>query len=201
MPDNGPVIVTGIVERYWAPEETRPGRLVLRADDQEETVDLKIWLERETRAKPRYLKELEDALGDVHLLEGQRILAQARPAPEYNGRTQFNLVSVQRDTKNDDVASVAPNTPAPAPQVAAWGSVDERIAWNSAVNNAAHAESIASTGENIPLHIWLDLVDQRANGLYPLIRRGPVAPVQEVEPEEPEDPEVDTPDNQGVMKV
>ena len=33
MPDNGPVIITGIVERYWAPEETRPGRLVLRADD------------------------------------------------------------------------------------------------------------------------------------------------------------------------
>ena len=166
----------------------------------EETVDLKIWLERETRAKPRYLKELEDALGDVHLLEGQRILAQARPAPEYNGRTQFNLVSVQRDTKNDDVASVAPNTPAPAPdpapQVAAWGSVEERIAWNSAVNNAVNATNYHYGSED-----WLTSVEAKALLLYPLIRRGPVAPVQEVEPEEPEEPEVDTPDNQGVMKV
>ena len=74
MPVNQPIAIAGIVERYFEPEETRPGRIILRPDQQDETIDLKIWLDRETRAKPNYLINLETTLGDVHNLEGQHIM-------------------------------------------------------------------------------------------------------------------------------
>ena len=120
MPVNQPIAIAGIVERYFEPEETRPGRIILRPDQQDETIDLKIWLDRETRAKPNYLINLETTLGDVHNLEGQHIMVSARPSGEYEGRSQYNLASVTIE-KQPDAASVEPTTPAPtqAPQVVA----------------------------------------------------------------------------------
>lgn len=52
-----------------------------------------------------------------------------------------------------------------------WGTLDERIAWNSAINNAVHF--LAAPYEEMKLSIWLKEVDGIANSLYPLIRRGP----------------------------
>ena len=84
--------------------------------------------------------------------------------------------------------TVAPTTApmaTPAPQSF---SLDERIAWNSAVNNAVtatnhhygeeqgHIDRYTPTG-------WLSRVEAKALLLYPLIRRGPVEPVQ-ITPEE-----------------
>ena len=195
---NPPIAIAGIVERYFEPEETRPGRIILRPDQQDETIDLKIWLERETRAKPNYLINLETTLGDVHNLEGQHIMVSARPSGEYEGRSQYNLVSVTIE-KQPDATSVEPAVaappPAPTPQVVAWGSIDERIAWNSAINNAVTAIPWISYA----LPDWLGEVDLFAQDIYALIRRGPVAPVEELAPEDPV--EDNTPDDQGVMKV
>ena len=50
-----------------------------------------------------------------------------------------------------------------------WGTLDERIAWNSAINNAVHATPY----EEMMLTAWIREVDDIANSLYPLIRRGP----------------------------
>ena len=117
-----PIAIAGIVERYFEPEETRPGRIILRPDNADETIDLKIWLARETREKPKYLVILEAQLGDVHSLEGQHIMVSARPSGEYEGRSQYNLVSVTI-AKQPDATSVEPTATAPplapTPQVVA----------------------------------------------------------------------------------
>ena len=198
MPVNTPVLIAGVVERYFPPEETRPGKIVLRPDDQDESVDLKIWLDRESRAKPKYLVEIENQLGDVHMLEGQRIMAQARPSGEWEGRSKYNLVAIKTDI-NTGIAPATPTpapAPTPAPQVAApttgWtDSTRLQIAWNSAINNAVNT---------IPYdqQDWRVSVDETAQLLYALILRGPVPPVEEVEEVNPFE---DSPNDQGVMKV
>ena len=204
MPVNQPIAIAGIVERYFEPEETRPGRIILRPDQQDETIDLKIWLDRETRAKPNYLINLETTLGDVHNLEGQHIMVSARPSGEYEGRSQYNLASVTIE-KQPDATSVEPAVaappPAPTPQVVAWGSIDERIAWNSAINNAVTAIPWisnyynAETDDNEGFYTpnWLSEVDTLAQDIYALIRRGPVAPVEEAV-DEADAPDEDQPD-------
>jgi len=57
-----------------------------------------------------------------------------------------------------------------------WGTLDERIAWNSAINNAVHATPYAE----MMLSVWITEVDSIANSLYPLIRRGPLPPEEDV---------------------
>jgi hypothetical protein len=84
---------------------------------------------------------------------------------------------------NEDARPVRQSTPVPTVQ--SWGSLDERIAWNSAINNAVHAVPYHTppyTSE-IPTVTWLKDVTYVATNLYPLIRRGP-APVEPVEPVE-----------------
>lgn len=83
--------------------------------------------------------------------------------------------------------------PAPAPTAASWGTLDERIAWNSAVNNA-----VTLTAHKGTLTTWLEEVDLRAQLLYPLIRRGPLPPadapqrpVQDPDPNVDPEPDID----------
>jgi hypothetical protein len=68
-----------------------------------------------------------------------------------------------------------------------WGSLDERIAWNSAINNAVHATPYAE----MMLNAWIREVDDVANSLYPLIRRGPLPPAEDVPQGSPEAPDED----------
>ena len=97
-------------------------------------------------------------------------------------------------------------TPAPTPQPM---TIDERIAWNSAINNAVHAlgsvwsgqgtanNSVSSSSYNPSSDYWLKKVNEIALSLYGLIRRGPVAPV-EVAPEEEADTDTSEPED-GVV--
>ena len=67
-----------------------------------------------------------------------------------------------------------------------WASLDERIAWNSAINNAVHAIPYAE----MKLSVWLKKIDGVAHVLYPLIRRGPLPPdmAEDTPPEPPVEP-------------
>ena len=61
---------------------------------------------------------------------------------------------------------------APTSAPAAWGSLDERIAWNSAINNAVNTVPYDQQD-------WLESIDGIAHLLYTLIRRGPLPPVED----------------------
>jgi hypothetical protein len=84
-----------------------------------------------------------------------------------------------------------PQTPVPAaseaPTTASWSStasIDERIAWNSAINNAVTAipwiSNMTEDKEAYYTHNWLSEVDTLARDVYALIRRGPTPPEEGV---------------------
>ena len=210
MPVNQPIAIAGIVERYFEPEETRPGRIILRPDQQDETIDLKIWLERETRAKPNYLINLETTLGDVHNLEGQHIMVSARPSGEYEGRSQYNLVSVTIE-KQPDATSVEPTTPAPtpAPQVAlntGWTPsqsdqwrADGQKSGNSVTNGTALIIQymIDHKGE-LPGREWMEDAALAVNIMAAHLRAHTIGVEDIVDEEDVVD---NTPNDQGVMRV
>ena len=210
MPVNQPIAIAGIVERYFEPEETRPGRIILRPDQQDETIDLKIWLDRETRVKPNYLINLETTLGDVHNLEGQHIMVSARPSGEYEGRSQYNLVSVTIE-KQPDATSVEPTTPAPtpAPQVVAptgwtpsqsdqWRA-DGQKSGNSVTNGTALIIQymIDHKGE-LPGREWMEDAALAVNIMAAHLRAHTIGVEDIVDEEDVVD---NTPNDQGVMRV
>ena len=94
---------------------------------------------------------------------------------------QRNLLEILNRFSNPTPPATQPVTQAATPNPATWGSIDERIAWNSGINNAGHVTKFPESIEDEAR--WLADVDRRANLLYPLIRRGPMPP--EEEPEEP----------------
>ena len=91
---------------------------------------------------------------------------------------------------------------APPPPVQHTVSLDERIAWNSAINNAISAlpfgkfdgefgvgmtfkPSDNTDQEKAVVEKWIEEIDTVARVIYSLIRRGPVEPeVEAVEPDE-----------------
>jgi len=183
---NPPIAIAGVVERYFEPEDTRPGRIILRPDEQDETIDLKIWLDRETRAKPTYLINLEAAIGDVHNLEGQRIMVSAKPSGEWEGRSQYNLTSVTT-AKQPDATPVEPTTTAlppsptpPAPQAAAptgwtpsqsdqWRA-DGAETGNSKTNATALIVAYLQHVGELPDPEWMEMAALAVNKLAAHIR-------------------------------
>jgi len=82
----------------------------------------------------------------------------------------------------------APRQTAPTPSA----SLDERIAWNSAINNAVSAVGPIDDGlppPLPPLEYWLAEVDRVAQSIFALIRRGPTPPAEDAPSEPPEPPE------------
>jgi hypothetical protein len=121
---------------------------------------------------------------DNDLEPGMRVSLRISVKPGPNGKYR-NLLEILNRVSNPTPQVAQAETQAATPNPDTWvGSIDERIAWNSAVNNA-----VAS----IPHDLWFDgnnvrwviggPVDDLAHELYALIRRGPTPPVEE--PEEP----------------
>ena len=114
---------------------------------------------------------------------------------EYHKATAFKVLSslpTPQPSKSPATAS--------APATASWGSsIDERIAWNSSINNANEATDPPTNAEDEAR--WIEDIDRRAHLIYPLIRRGPTPPVENapevpVEAQEPDvEPEPDVEDN------
>ena len=97
------------------------------------------------------------------------------------------------DSDNDTPVVNQRQSPTQSPS----GSLDERIAWNSAINNAVTAipwiSNMTEDGEAYFTTNWLSEVDTLAQDIYALIRRGPVAPVEEAV-DEADAPDEDQPD-------
>ena len=91
-----------------------------------------------------------------------------------------NLLEILNRVSNPTPQVAQAETQAATPNPDTWGgSIDERIAWNSGINNADHVTKFPESIEDEAR--WLADVDRRANLLYPLIRRGPTPPVEETE--------------------
>ena len=108
---------------------------------------------------------------------------------EYHKATAFKVLSSLPTPQPSEPPTTAPAT-------ASWGgSIDERIAWNSSINNANEATDPPTNAEDEAR--WIEDIDRRAHLLYPIIRRGPTPPVEiapegPVEAQEPnEEPEPD----------
>lgn len=116
----------------------------------------------------------------------------------YQGKsiTYRNIVGITSLAEpSADAPAATPQAPTQAPtrqvdqgaEPAPWSnSIDERIAWNSAINNGANHVDSQGPWQG-PDHAWLKRVDEKANEIYGLIRRGPWQMVVVDEP--PAEPE------------
>ena len=121
---------------------------------------------------------------DIYNLVGAKVQVVAAYKSIYEGTKEYNRVQTFKVL--DGVAKVqADPTPGVTSSPAAWGSLDERIAWNSALNNSCSA---IPWKENFGNAEWLNQVDTLAQDIYALIRRGPLPPVEDT-------PDADQPDD------
>jgi hypothetical protein len=168
------------------------------------------------------------SLGDVAHLVGVQVQVIAEYKSTYEGTREYN--KIQTFKVLGSLPTPQPSeSPATALPSASWtASLDERIAWNSAINNAVNAHTIVTIDiEDEVLHVrkashdtigwdvWLGMVDALANQIYPVIRRGPTPPAEDApeQPVEAPDPNLepepdidypgveDTASNMGVMEV
>jgi len=129
---------------------------------------------------------------DIDNLVGAKVQVVAAYKSIYEGTKEYNRVQTFKVL--DGVAKVqADSTPGVTSAPTAWGSLDERIAWNSAVNNAVSAVPhdllfVDLNSNNEPVPVMGGPVDELAHELYALIRRGPLPPVEDT-------PDADQPDD------
>tara|TARA_R100001086_G_scaffold120170_1_gene61837 strand:+ start:320 stop:961 length:642 start_codon:yes stop_codon:yes gene_type:complete len=130
-----------------------------------------------------------------HLQSGKSLWlgVEVRESPRAEGGVFRDILRIT-DASVDDVPQESP-TPNGSPQsvqpahyatsvAESWGSVDERIAWNSGINNATEAtEPPEHEGDESR---WLYDINRRANLIYLLIRRGPFQDAAERPQEAPD---------------
>jgi hypothetical protein len=123
------------------------------------------------------------------ILQRQNIKTNKQEGAPYDGEKDWHYFwKIERFAETGDTipqvpVSVANESPATTPLSASWsGSIDERIAWNSAINNAVTAIPwISNMTEDKEAYFtpnWRNEVDLLAQDIYALIRRGPT-PVEE----------------------
>jgi len=125
---------------------------------------------------------------DLDNLVGSTVRVIAYYKSTYEGTLEYTKVQLFEVADSLPKPAAAQGTPTqqeaePAP----WSnSIDERIAWNSAINNGANHVDSQGPWQG-PDHAWLKRVDEKANEIYGLIRRGPWQMVVVDEP--PAEPE------------
>ena len=191
--------IAGVVTRVFTAKLNdegawMPGKLIVLTDDGEE-VDFIAWPMKDYETKvvfePMRMPPWFAAL-DLETLEGASVRAIAVPRiSAYSGKVEFikvNSFKVAVQTQD----GTPPPSPTPTPTQSTF-SLDERIAWNSSVNNSvtvlaseiAEAMRALAEGDESSLDECLGRVDRLASGFYDMIRRGPVEPaVEEAEQED-----------------
>lgn len=139
------------------------------------------------------LDRMSNAKAQLDAGETVHLGVEVRETPMSNGQGYFRDILQITSAAIGDVAQEPP-TPgsstaaAPTSAPTAWGSLDLRIAWNSAVNNSCSA---VPWKENFPNAEWLNQVDTLAQDVYALILRGPLPPEEDApdadQPEESDD--------------
>ena len=194
--------IAGVVTRVFTAKLNEegawmPGKLIVLTDDGE--VDFIAWpmkdFDSQIVFEPMRMPPWFAAL-DLETIEGASVKAIAVPrVSAYSGKVEFIKVNsfkvvptqaTPREEAQDDTHSPTP------PPVQHTFSLDERIAWNSAINNAVTVHSIrardrsdeSSSSDFIPNLTWVGEINAIALTLYPLIRRGPVEPAVEADEQE-----------------
>jgi len=117
-------------------------------------------------------------------IKGEAKFNKQRGTIEYEVVGQgFTVLDEAAPTPKENISGpTGEGASTPPPEQPRTYSLDERIAWNSAINNAVNAHTV--TPIEIEWDVWLGNVDRLANKIYHVIRRGPVEIEEEaVEPE------------------
>ena len=142
-----------------------------------------------TRVDPAIANRLERGKQYSLILERQN-----KKKPDHSGERDWmfywGLVGIadgaaaqQAERSTDRAAPRQQTTTAPE----SWGSLDERIAWNSAINNSV---SVVPYDRGAVVD-WTVEVSSVAHHIYTLIRRGPLPPAEDVPHGSPEAPDED----------
>ena len=212
-------IIEGEVTEVYPPNKNdegkwRPASIVIATDEgkvklaQFPTKDYDSGVTFEPIEMPAWYEAL-----DLDNLVGARVQIAAVYQKTYEGTRQYdkaktfkvlNGVAPKAQTATQEGVQPAPT--ATTPTSAPWGSKDDRIMWNSAINNAVTAipwiSNMTEDKEAYYTPNWLSEVDALARDVYALIRRGPT-PVEEapLEPED-DDPFPDAPEESlGVLSA
>ena len=151
-------------------------------------------LTRVRSTNPDILGRIRNAKKHLDTGETVHLGVEVTKTPVPNGNGYFRDIVRITSASIGDVAQEPPtpgSSPSAAPTSAPddeWGTMPQRIAWNSAVNNSCSA---IPWKENFPNAEWLNQVDTLAQDVYALIRRGPLPPEEDTpdadQPEESDD--------------
>jgi hypothetical protein len=220
MADNQVEIIEGEVTQAFAPSKNdegkwRPANIYIETAEGKVKISEFPKSDYDTRVtyEPIQMPGWYVSLGDVAHLAGVKVQVAASYKSTFEGTREYNKIQTFKVLRGLPTPQPTPATTAtPAP---AWGSLDERIAWNSAFNNANEK---TRPPENIGDEArWLEDIVRRATLLYPAIRKGytppvevedaPEQPVQAQEPNVEAEPDVDYPgeddiaSNMGVFEA
>ena len=204
-------VVIGTIHKMYQPREfsgkLSPGKILLDTDEGQAVIT--VWQIYEDSARTDKMPSLWNNL-DFEWSIGKTVAISCKFDKTYENpstgdvQQQYSKMSAikcigaepPKQVETKPVARTAPSgtengsTPStPSSEPTNPMSLEERIAWNSAINNAVNAYSFQRAdryGGGIPA--YLQLVVTLANELYPEIRRGPVE-IVEVEPDEEQDVE------------
>lgn len=137
------------------------------------------------------LDRMSNAKAQLDAGETVHLGVEVRETPMSNGQGYFRDIIQITSASIGDVAQEPPTpgsstsaAPTSAPDDG-WGTIPQRIAWNSAINNAISAMAINNPSEywvgdiRDARDIWLPRVDGLASLIYPLILRGPLPPEED----------------------
>ena len=147
-------------------------------------------LTRVRSTNPDIIGRIRNAKKHLDTGETVHLGVEVTKTPVPNGNGYFRDIVRITSASIGDVAQEPPtpgSSPSAAPTSApddGWGTIPQRIAWNSAINNAVNTVPYDQQD-------WLESVDGIAHLLYPLILRGPLPPKEEApdadQPEESDD--------------
>ena len=136
---------------------------------------------------PEWYKQLERFGATLQGLEGLKV--QIKGAGTINETTmaiEYTVVGDNFTVLDSDSPQVNTLDPVQEQGKQQTFSLDERIAWNSSVNNAVQSHPFKGDPLDAEARSkWLGEIDVLALDIYHMIRRGPVEPkVEAVEPDE-----------------
>ena len=201
-------VLIGVVSRYYSPKQNEsgtwlPAKFIVETD--EGTVDVSIWPKKDFESgvvyEPIQLPVLEGI--DLDSIEGKSVKIVASFERLYNDRPQYGSVNnikvidaPEPEPEAEAEAEAPEPTPAPQPM-----TIDERIRWNSSVNNAVSRLPFdGDPFDNEAVSTWIDGVNALALPLNQLILQGPVEPIEST-PEPEEEPDTPTDASDGVVAV
>jgi hypothetical protein len=145
--------------------------------------------DRTIRLRAFQPKELVTEVKTYKVGDFVSVISQDKPNSQAEGTFFHNIQSISGATPSPTAEAPRATTSATATATATWGSLDERIAWNSAINNAVTAipwiSNMTEDKEAYYTPNWLSEADTLAQDIYALIRRGPTPPVENEPEDEP----------------